>query len=95
MTVPVRFTEAALGATISVPTLEGPVSLKVPAGTKTGRTMRVKGRGAAAAGGAGDLLVTLEIAVPPDLSVAQRAAIEALRDAEAGEPWNPRAGLGV
>lgn len=95
MTVPVRFTEAALGATISVPTLEGPVSLKVPAGTKTGRTMRVKGRGAAAAGGAGDLLVTLEIAVPPELSDAQRAAIEALRDAEAGEPWNPRAGLGV
>jgi molecular chaperone DnaJ len=95
ITVPIRFTEASLGATISVPTLDGPVSLKVPVGTKSGRTLRVKGRGTAAAGGAGDLLVTLEIAMPPDLSDAQRAAIEALRDAEETLGWNPRSNLGV
>jgi molecular chaperone DnaJ len=78
LTAPITFAEAALGATISVPTLDGRVSLKVPPGSKSGRVLRAKGKGAAAAGGAGDLLVTLEIAVPTDPTPEQRAALEAL-----------------
>lgn len=92
LTVPVTFPEAALGTTVSVPTLDGPVQLKVPAGTPSGRVLRVRGRGAKAAGGAGDLLVTLEVTVPVELSDAERAAVEALRDAM--NDRNPRAHLG-
>jgi molecular chaperone DnaJ len=78
--VPVTFAEAALGATITVPTLDDPVSLRVPAGTSSGQTFRVKGRGVAASGrgGGGDLLVTVQVTVPKKLNKAQRAAVEAL-----------------
>jgi molecular chaperone DnaJ len=93
LVVPVSYPEAALGATISVPTLDGVVALKVPAGTKSGRTMRVKGKGAEAAGGSGDLLVTVEVNVPTALSPAEREAIETLRAAQASV--NVRAHLGV
>jgi molecular chaperone DnaJ len=93
LTVPLSFPEAALGATITVPTLEKPVMLKIPAGTKSGRTFRVKGRGVPASSGAGDLLVTVEVAVPQQLSDAEREAIEALASASNG--WSPRAYLGV
>lgn len=90
LSVPVRFDEAALGATISVPTLEGrAVSLKIPAGTPNGRTFRVKGRGAPGrAGVRGDLMVTVEVETPSSLDPAARSAVEALRDA-AGS-YNPR-----
>jgi molecular chaperone DnaJ len=68
ITVPVTFPEAALGANISVPTLDGPVTLKVPAGTSNGRTFRVRGRGVPKkTGSPGDLLVTVEVAVPARL----------------------------
>ncbi|MDT7572662.1 MAG: molecular chaperone DnaJ [Actinomycetota bacterium] len=68
LTVPVTFPEAALGANISVPTLDAPVTLKVPAGTSNGRTFRVRGRGVPKKTGApGDLLVTVEVAVPAQL----------------------------
>jgi molecular chaperone DnaJ len=93
LTVPLSFPEAALGATITVPTLEKPVMLKIPAGTKSGRTFRVKGRGVPASSGAGDLLVTVEVAVPQKLSDAEREAIEALASASDGS--SPRAYLGV
>ncbi len=93
ITVPVAFDEAALGAQISVPTLDGPpVRLKVPAGTPSGRTFRAKGKGAATkAGTRGDLLVTVEVQVPTDLDDAQRAAVEALRQARGAA--TPRDGL--
>jgi molecular chaperone DnaJ len=68
ITVPVTFPEAALGANISVPTLDAPVTLKIPAGTASGRTFRVRGRGVPKkTGAAGDLLVTVEVAVPARL----------------------------
>ncbi|MDX6197931.1 MAG: molecular chaperone DnaJ [Actinomycetota bacterium] len=68
ITVPVTFPEAALGANISVPTLDAPVTLKIPAGTSNGRTFRVRGRGVPKKTGAsGDLLVTVEVAVPARL----------------------------
>ena len=76
LTAPVTFAEAALGANVSVPTLDGPVTLKIPAGTKSGRTFRVKGKGFPTKTGAGDLLVTVEVDVPTDLTPEQRAALE-------------------
>jgi molecular chaperone DnaJ len=96
LTLPITFAEAALGGPVTVPTLDGTVVLRVPPGTRSGRTFRVKGRGvtpdgdAAKAGAAGDLLVTVEVVVPTKLSAAQREAIEALADAS---PDSPRAHL--
>lgn len=93
VTVPVAYDEAVLGAQIQVPTLEGPpVTLRIPAGTPNGRTFRAKGKGAATKnGGRGDLLVTVEVQVPTAPSDAEKAAVEALRDARGSE--DPRAGL--
>jgi molecular chaperone DnaJ len=92
LTVPLTFSEAALGATIRVPTLDGPVSLRVPPGTPSGRTFRVRGRGVPGGKKPGDLLVTVQVAVPPHLTDAQREAVEAL--ATASEE-SPRDHLGV
>ncbi len=91
--VPVTFDEAALGAEIKVPTLSGvPVTVKVPAGTPSGRTFRVRGRGATRKDGTpGDLLVTVDVQVPSTLSDEARAAVEAFRAATAGP--DPRSGL--
>lgn len=77
--VPVTFVEAALGATIQVPTLGGePVKLRVAPGTPSGRVLRVKGRGVATKTGTGDLLATVQVAVPSHLSDKAREAVEAL-----------------
>jgi molecular chaperone DnaJ len=83
LTVPVSFSEAALGADIKVPTLGGaPVTLKIPPGTPNGRSFRVRGRGVQRKdGNKGDLLVTVEVQVPAHLDGKARAAVEALRDA--------------
>lgn len=93
ITVPVTFPEAALGAEIEVPTLEGsPVRLRIPAGTPNGRTFRARGKGARRADGTkADLLVSVEITVPETLD---DAAAEALRTyAERVAEPNPRADL--
>ena len=92
ISVPVTFPEAALGATIKVPTLDEPVTLKVPAGTRSGRTLRVKGRGVPVSTGVGDLLVTIDVAIPDTLSEDQREAVEALADTLTE---SPRRHLGV
>ena len=78
LTVPITFPEAALGTTLTVPTLDGEVSLKVPAGTASGRTLRVRGRGVPGKGRTGDLLVTVEVAVPVRLTPEQRELLEKL-----------------
>ncbi len=93
VTVPVTFVEAVLGAQISVPTLDGSsVTVKLPAGTPSGRTLRVKGRGVKRKDGtAGDLLVSVSVAVPQKLDGAAREAVEAYAAATAGD--NPREGL--
>ncbi|GHE43457.1 chaperone protein DnaJ 1 [Streptosporangium violaceochromogenes] len=93
VTVPVTFTEAALGAEIKVPTLKGmPVTLRIPEGTPNGRTFRVRGRGVARKDGTkGDLLVTVEVLVPQQLEDKARGALEEFRDATAG--FDPRAEL--
>jgi molecular chaperone DnaJ len=77
VTVPVTFAEAVLGATIQVPTLGGePVKLKVAPGTPNGRTLRVKGKGVQLSGKEGDLLATVEIAVPAHVSDKAKALLE-------------------
>jgi molecular chaperone DnaJ len=85
VTVPVTYPEAVLGAEIKVPVLGGlPVTLKLPAGSANGRTLRVRGKGAPRKDGTlGDLLVTFEVAVPTTLSEAANAALEKYRDATA------------
>lgn len=79
VTVPITMAEAALGADISVPTLDGEhVTIRVPPGTRSGKTLRVRGRGVTTSKSTGDLLVTVELDVPAELSDQQRAALEAL-----------------
>jgi molecular chaperone DnaJ len=90
--VPVTFVEATLGATVEVPTLGGePVRLRVAAGTPSGRVLRVKGRGVTTPKGTGDLLATVQVAVPSHLSDAAKKHLEAFAAAMPAE--NPRADL--
>jgi len=90
--VPVTYAEAALGANIQVPTLDGPVTMKVPGGTPSGKTFRLKGKGAPRKGGAGDLLVTVNVEVPARLSKDEREILRRLRETE---KESPRRRLGV
>ena len=92
LSVPVTFAEAAMGTRLRVPTLDGPpVTLKIPAGTESGRTFRVRGKGVPKSGRGnhqshGDLLVTVEVAVPRKLSRTQRKLLDdfaATEDADA------------
>jgi molecular chaperone DnaJ len=85
ITVPITFPEAALGAQVKVPTLDEPVVLKVPPGTSSGRTFRVRGRGVPKKV-PGDLLVTVEVAVPQKLSAEARAHLEAYALAAPDDP---------
>ncbi|MGI5179940.1 molecular chaperone DnaJ [Dactylosporangium sp. CA-152071] len=88
LTVPVTFAEAALGADLRVPTLDAAVTLRVPPGTPSGRTLRVRGKGVARRDGkVGDLLVTIDVHVPAELSEAAR---QALSDYAAAAPPAPR-----
>lgn len=90
--VPVSFPEAALGADISVPTLTGDtVRVRVPAGTPSGRTLRVKGAGVKTKKGDGDLLVTIDVAVPQKLNKEAEEAVRAFAAATAD--GDPRAAL--
>ena len=90
--LPVTFAEAALGATVAVPTLDGSsVRVKVAPGTPSGRVLRVKGRGVAGKHGTGDLLARVQVVVPQRLGDEARRAVETLRDAEGDA--DPRAAL--
>lgn len=94
LTAPITFVEAAIGADITVPTLDGSVKLRIPAGTSHGKTFRVQGRGVTDAKGAtGDLLVSVEVTVPTDLTEEQKALLEKFRDNGPNE--DPRSHLGV
>jgi curved DNA-binding protein len=79
----IRFSEAALGTQIEVPTIDGKrLNLKIPAGTQSGSKMRLKGHGLPRMGGAsrGDAYVKIQVAVPKKLSKTQKAAIDELKD---------------
>lgn len=87
ITVPISFAEATLGTSLRVPTPDGSVLLKVPAATPSGRTMRVRSRGAPKRGGGnGDLMVTLTVAVPANLSSQARTTLEAFAAAQPDDP---------
>lgn len=90
--LPLSFAEAALGSEVAIPTPDGPVRLKIPAGTQPGRTFRLRGRGAAKPkAGRGDLLATVRVVVPQTLTAAERDLLEAFRSTQA----DVRAHLGV
>jgi molecular chaperone DnaJ len=97
LVVPVSFPELVMGTTLTVPTMDGPtmdgtVSLKVPAGTANGRTLRVRGKGITGRHGrSGDLLVTLQVEIPATLDRTAKAALQTYAQATAGE--DPRADL--
>lgn len=91
--VPVSFSELALGGTITVPTLDAPVKLKVPAGTPNGRVLRVRGRGVhRPSGTAGDLRVRLDVQIPQDMSPAEMSALRTFAQATNDAGYDPRAG---
>jgi len=92
VSVPVSFHELALGTTLLVPTLEGKVGVRVPKGTSDGRILRVRGRGVPKrSGDHGDLLVTVKVAVPPDVEGEAAEALEAYAKAERASGFDPRA----
>ncbi|HVV35363.1 MAG TPA: molecular chaperone DnaJ [Acidimicrobiales bacterium] len=97
VTVPVTFAEAALGTTVKVPTLTDPVTVRIPSSTQSGAVLRVRGRGVPGEHNraAGDLLVTVQVAVPKDLSEEKQAALEALAAADPDEGARLRSHLGV
>jgi molecular chaperone DnaJ len=86
VTVPVSFTEAALGADIPVPTLEGDeVKVRIAPGTQNGKTFRVKGRGVKKGVNAGDLMVSIEVQVPQRVDEKAKRALEEFAEATKGE----------
>lgn len=89
--VPVSFDEAVLGTTIEVPTLDSTVKIGVPAGSSSGRVLRLRGRGVKTSKQTGDLLVELVIEVPDELSDEAKAAVEAYQTAT--QDFDPRAEL--
>lgn len=90
--LPVAPWEAALGATVAVPTLEGTVQLKIPAGSQNGRKLRLKGKGLATAKTAGDQIVELLVVLPEATGEEQQALYRAMAEKMA---FNPRANWGV
>jgi molecular chaperone DnaJ len=93
VSVPVSFSEAALGTKVEVPTLDGPVTLRVPSGTPGGKVFRVRGKGVQPERGkGGDLLVRIEVVVPTKLSRDEKKLLEQL---STFDPEDIRAHLGV
>jgi molecular chaperone DnaJ len=92
LTLPITFAEAALGADISVPTLDGDeVTVRIAPGTPSGRTLRVKGRGVKKGLVAGDLMITLDVRIPQRVDGAAKKAVEEF--ATATKDFDPRAEL--
>jgi molecular chaperone DnaJ len=92
LSLPITFAEAALGADIKVPTLEGDeVTVRIAPGTPSGRTLRVKGRGVKKGTHAGDLMITIDVRVPQRVDGAAKKAIEEF--AQATKEFDPRAEL--
>jgi molecular chaperone DnaJ len=90
--IPVNFTTVALGGEIQVPTLDGPEPMKVPEGTTTGTTLRLRGKGMPDVGGRGrgDLFATVQVQTPKKLNREQRRLLEDLAKALPAEKFEPR-----
>ena len=93
--VPVTYSEAALGSSVQIPTPDGPVALKIPAGTESGKLLRVKGRGAPhlKKNGRGDLLARVKVTVPKKLSKAEKEALEGYSQVSRENPRERFAGV--
>lgn len=92
LTLPITFSEAALGADISIPTLDGDeVTVRIAPGTPSGRTLRVKGRGVKKGSSVGDLMITLDVRIPQRVDGEAKRAIKEF--ANATKDFNPRAEL--
>jgi molecular chaperone DnaJ len=87
MDLPLTYAEASLGTQVEIPTVDGKVKLKIPPGTQSGRTFRLKGRGAPRlkGKGKGDMLVTVRVVVPEKLSKKEKELIEKLESVEPSE----------
>src|SRR6185437_13110797 len=85
--LPITLYEAALGGKVRVPTLDGAVELAIPAGTNSGRTFRLKGKGLKTKSGTGDLLATVRVVMPERLDDDFKALMKTWRDKK---PYNPR-----
>ena len=92
VTLPVTVTEAALGAKIEIPTIDGPALMKIPPGTRSGQVFRMKGRGVTAAAGRGDQLVKVQIVPPPTDDLKVR---ECLKEIDHLTRFDPRKDLPV
>ncbi len=94
--VPVTYAEAALGASVQIPTPDGPVSLKIPSGTESGKLLRVKGRGApnVKGNGRGDLLARVKVTVPKKLTKAEKEALEGYQKVSRESPRDRFAEVG-
>jgi molecular chaperone DnaJ len=92
--VPVTMVEAALGATIRVPTPEGSVALKVPAGTQDGKLLKLKGKGAPRIGasGKGDLIARVRVLTPQDLNGDQKDLLKKFAESRKEDPRAGRPG---
>ncbi|HMF20968.1 MAG TPA: J domain-containing protein [Pseudolabrys sp.] len=88
--VPITLYEAALGGKVRVPTLDGVVELAIPAGTNSGRTFRLKGKGLKAKSGPGDLLATVRVALPDRVDDEFKELMKKWRDKK---PYDPRSGF--
>jgi len=90
--IPVNFTTVALGGEIQVPTLDGSDTIKIPEGTQTGTTLRLRGKGMPDVNGRGrgDLFATVQVQTPKKLSREQRALLEQLSKALPTEKFEPR-----
>lgn len=92
LSLPISFTDAALGGQVEVPTLDGKVRMKVPAGTQSGHVFRLRGKGVPRGEGGepGDQHVTVRVETPTRLTAAQRRVVEELRAVEAPENYPER-----
>ena len=88
--LPITLYEAVLGGKVRVPTLDGAVELAIPAGTNSGRTFRLKGKGLKAKSGAGDLLATVRVVLPESVDDEFKELMKKWRDMK---PYDPRDGL--
>lgn len=92
--VPISIAECALGTSVEVPLLEGTATLRVPAGTASGKRLRLKGKGVAAKGDTGDLYALIRVEAPKTLNDEDRAALERMKSTEpdprADAPWNAK-----
>src|SRR5690606_6970944 len=91
-TLPITFSQAALGAEVEVPTVQGTARLKVPAGTQSGRMLRMSGRGLPRlhGGGRGDQIVRIVVWTPTELTGEQEALFRRLAELESAPPAEPR-----